>query len=141
MRRAMSREVHDMLALWRRGLAESAARRGDRIVERHHQRWIAFRSERQRRAFAEVRPSRRRVQVFLLPALNELRDPLRVGRNAPTSQGWNWFRTKLTVVGNGRAYAALALLRQSYEIGPRRPRLRAAQPGRTRQSRLPLGSR
>ncbi len=137
----MSREVLDVLDLWRRGLAECAARRGDRIVERRHQRWIAFRSERQRRAFAEVRPSRQRLQVFLLPSVQELRNPLRLGRAAPRSQGWNWFRTKLTIVGNGRGKAALALLQQSYEMGPGKPRTQRSRRMRGAQSRLPLGAR
>ena len=139
-RRAVSREVREALDLWRRGLRECAARRGDRIVEQRHQKWIAFRSERQRRVFAEVRPSRRKLQVFLLPPLQELRDPLRLARVAPRSQGWNWFRTKLTVVGNGPARAALALIEQSYEKGPAKARTRRASRSRTRQSRLPTGT-
>ena len=138
---SIGREVREVLDYWRRGLEACAARRGDRIVQRRHQKWIAFRSAQQRRVFAEVRPSRRRIQVFLLPSIHELRDPLRIARAAPHSQGWSWFRTKLTVVGNGHARAALALLEQSYEKGPSRGKARRVRAGsRGRQTRLSLAA-
>ncbi len=102
--------------------------------------WIAFRSQTQRRAFAEIRPSRRQVEVFILPERKNLSDPAGIARSAPRTQGWNWFRTKFHVVGNGHAKAALSLIRQSYESPTRaaheRPRSRSVG---ANQARLPTG--
>jgi len=112
-----------------------ASGRGDRIEMRTNRYWIALRSQKQRRAFAEIRPSRRRIQVFILPERKDLVDPSGIARSAPRTQGWNWFRTKFSVVGDGKARAALSLLRQSYVLEAGAPR-RTRVSGRERQTRL-----
>ncbi len=121
-------------------LQRVAGARGDRVVMRVNRNWIAFRSENQRRAFAEIRPTRHRVEVFILPERRGLSDPAGIARSAPRTQGWNWFRTKFHVVGNGHGTAALALIRQSYESPPRANRRgRSSRSGGVHQSRLPPG--
>ena len=109
------REPRRLIAEWHGELQRIASHRGDRVEMRMNRCWIAFRSVNQRRAFAEIRPSRRRVEVFILPERRFLSDPAGIARPAPRTQGWNWFRTKFHVVGNGHGRAALSLIRQSYE--------------------------
>ena len=129
------REPRHLILDWHAELQRSARRHGDRIEMRVNRHWIAFRSERQRRAFAELRPSRRKVEVFILPERRTLVDPSGIARSAPKTQGWNWFRTKFSVVGNGKAKGALSLLRQSYGHDARAARRSRATP-RERQTRL-----
>ena len=109
------REPRHLITEWHNELQRTATARGDHVEMRMNRCWIAFRSEKQRRAFAEIRPSRHRVEVFILPERKNLSDPAGIARPAPRSQGWNWFRTKFYVVGNGHGRAALSLIRQSYE--------------------------
>lgn len=132
------REPRELIEMWHRDLGRIARLTGDRIEMRVNRHWIAFRSNRQRRAFAEVRPSRFRVEVFILPERRNLSDPAGIARSAPRTQGWNWFRTKFRVIGNGHAKAALSLLRQSYEWPGHEARRQKASRG-ARQARLPLG--
>ncbi len=113
------REPRHVIQKWHAELQRMAAVRGDRVEMRTNRYWIAFRSEKQRRTFAEIRPSRRRIEVFILPEKRALVDPSGIARSAPRTQGWNWFRTKFYVVGNGKAKGALSLLRQSYRHGAR----------------------
>ncbi len=130
------REPRDLIQTWYRELQRVAAGHGDRVEMRVNRYWIAFRSDNQRRAFAEIRPNRRNVEVFILPERRHLADAAGIARPAPRTQGWNWFRTKFYVIGNGHGKAGFSLIRQSYELGAaprlRRPR-RAAQ---ARQGRL-----
>ena len=137
--RRAGREPRELITGWHSELQRIATNRGDRVEMRVNRCWIAFRSERQRRAFAEIRPSRRRVEVFILPERRNLSDPAGIARPAPRTQGWNWFRTKFHVVGNGHGRAALSLIRQSYE-SPVRARQRKRKLGRSggAQARLPL---
>ena len=129
------REPRHVIQRWHEELQRIAAGRGDRVEMRTNRYWIAFRSVKQRRAFAELRPSRRRIQVFILPERRALVDPSGIARSAPRTQGWNWFRTKFSVVGNGNATAALSLLRQSYRHNARAARRNRAT-ARDRQTRL-----
>jgi len=129
------REPRHLIQEWHAELQRLATRRGDRVEMRTHRYWIAFRSRRQQRAFAEIRPSRRRIEVFILPERRALVDPSGIARSAPRTQGWNWFRTKFSVVGDGKAKAALSLLRQSYMHDARADR-RARARVRDRQTRL-----
>jgi len=122
---AAGREPREIIKEWHRELQRNATVHGDRVEMRVNRYWIAFRSQNQRRAFAELRPSRRRVEVFVLPERKDLSDPAGIARSAPRTQGWNWFRTKFHVVGNGHGKAALSLIRQSYESP-----LRASHRGR-----------
>jgi predicted transport protein len=131
------REPRQLINGWVASLQRVAAEHGDHVVMRVNRDWIAFRSEKQRRAFAEIRPTRHRVEVFILPERRNLSDPAGIARSAPRTQGWNWFRTKFHVVGNGHAKAALSLIRQSYE-SPRTVvhRARRSRSGGTHQARL-----
>jgi len=128
-------EPRHMIQEWHAELQRMATGRGDRVEMRTNRYWIAFRSQKQRRAFAEIRPSRRRIEVFILPERRALVDPSGIARSAPRTQGWNWFRTKFSVVGYGKAKAALSLLRQSYMHDARADR-RARASVRDRQTRL-----
>jgi predicted transport protein len=133
------REPRHLIKEWHAILARVAADRGDHVEMRVNRYWIAFRSEKQRRAFAEIRPTRHRVEVFILPERRSLSDPTGIARPAPRTQGWNWFRTKFHVVGNGHAKAALSLIRQSYESPVHAShRGRRSRQGGTHQARLPL---
>lgn len=130
------REPRDLIQSWHRELQRVAADRGDRVEMRVNRYWIAFRSQKQQRAFAEIRPNRRRVEVFILPERKHLSDPSGIARSAPRSQGWNWFRTKFHVVGNGHGKVALSLIRQSYERGVAIPAHRSRRTPQGRQRRL-----
>jgi len=134
------REPRQLIHEWLASLQRLAAGRGDQVVMRVNRNWIAFRSENQRRAFAEIRPTRHRVEVFILPERRSLSDPAGIARTAPRTQGWDWFRTKFHVVGNGHGKAALSLIRQSYETPVRaRHRARRSRQGGAHQARLPPG--
>jgi predicted transport protein len=103
------------------------ARRGDRITVRVGSHWVAWRSERSGRVFAELRPLRERVEVFILPRPRDLRDPRGLARGAPRTQGWGWFRTRFEIRSRDSLEGAYRLIRQSYEYGrkmgnSRRPR-------------------
>ena len=131
------REPRELIQGWRDQLQRVAAGCGDRVEMRVNRFWIAFRSENQGRAFAEIRPTRHRIEVFILPERRNLTDPTGIARPAPRSQGWNWFRTKFVVVGNGHGRAALSLIRQSYESSsPPRHRTRRSRRGGAHQVRL-----
>ena len=129
------REPRQLIHEWLASLQKVAAGRGDQVLMRVNRNWIAFRSENQGRAFAEIRPTRHRVEVFILPERRNLSDPAGIARTAPRTQGWDWFRTKFHVVGNGHGKAALSLIRQSYEFPAGRTGRRKAHP-RGRQARL-----
>src|SRR5437773_9077033 len=134
MKRA-GRDPRQLINDWLAGLQKVAGERGDRVVMRVNRNWIAFRSENQQRAFADIRPTRHRVEVFILPERRSLSDPAGIARSAPRTQGWNWFRTKFHVVGNGHGKAGLSLIRQSYEAPSGRTSLRRTRP-KGRQARF-----
>lgn len=130
------REPRALIREWHSAVNRIAARHGDRIELRVNRYWIAFRSEAQQRVFAEIRPSRRRVEVFILPEHRGLSDPAGIARRAPHTQGWNWFRTKFSIVGNGHARDALQLIRQSYEFSNHAVSVPPQRKSRGRQSRI-----
>jgi len=101
-------------------LRERGRRRGDTVTTRAGGAWVAFHSARAGRVFAEVRPSRNGLQAFLLPPRDELRDPRGLSRPAPGSQGWGWFRTKVSLP-DGDVPAAVSLLTQSLDYAARLP--------------------
>ncbi len=129
------RQPRQLINEWLASLQRTAAEHGDHVVMRVNRNWIAFRSEKQRRAFAEIRPTRHRVEVFILPERRSLSDPAGIARSAPRTQGWDWFRTKFQVLGNGHGKAALSLIRQSYELPSRRASRRRTGP-KGQQARL-----
>ncbi len=105
-------------------LAVHVGRRGDRLEVRYRSGWIAYRSTMAARVFAELRPGKRGIEVFLLPPRAALRDPRGLAAPMPPSRGWGWFRTRVKVENGGSPDAALELLRQSYEYARRMPRRR-----------------
>ncbi len=90
-----------------------ATRHGDDIVVKVRSRWISVSSKRADKIFAELRPSKERIEVFLLPPPRELGNGSLVCR-PPPSQGWGWFRSKLYIDGDGDLRSAARLLRISY---------------------------
>lgn len=111
-----SREIVNEL---RERLRSMGHRNGDKIVERPGTHWIGWRSQRNGRVFAEVRPLQKRVQVFILPHRRQLRDPKGLAHAAPPTQGWGWFRSRFDVTSMAEVGPAFELLRQSYEWGQR----------------------
>jgi len=93
----------------------AAIGQGDRIVEHVGENWISWRSRKRNRVFAEIRPLRGRVQVFILPGPRELRDGGGLALRAPRTQGWGWFRSRLEVSSMARVEPAARLIVQSYE--------------------------
>lgn len=108
-------------------LAVHAERRGDRLDVRYRTGWIAFRSGAADRAFAEVRPGKKGIEVFLLPPRAALRDPRGLATPVPPSRGWGWFRSRVKIENGASSDAAADLLRQSYEYARRMPRRRRAR--------------
>lgn len=100
-------------------LRAAAAEREDRIDERMGEHWISWRSRRGHRIFAEIRPLRERVEVFLLPSPRDLRDGSGLAKPAPPTQGWGWFRTRLELRSIRQVASAAVLVRQSYLHGLR----------------------
>ena len=90
---------------------------GDRIREKVGAHWIGWRSTRHGKTFAEMRPLRERVQVFILPPKRSLKDPSRLARPNPPSQGWGYFLSRFEVRTLDEIEPAFALIRQSYERG------------------------
>src|SRR6266566_1607912 len=82
-----SREIVEAL---RQRLRVAAARHEDRVDEHVSRYWIAWRSRNRDRVFAEIRPLRKRVEVFILPGPRELRGGAGLARSAPRTQGWGW---------------------------------------------------
>lgn len=95
-----------------RGLEQ---RNADRITETVSPHWIGWRSRRHARVFAELRPLRGRVEVFILPRPRDLRDPSKLARATPPTQGWGWFRSRFDVNALSQVDSASRLIRQSYE--------------------------
>jgi hypothetical protein len=115
----------------RRRVATAARRRHDRLNERASHHWISWRSRNADRVFAEIRPLRGRIQVFILPAPRQLSDASGLARPAPSSQGWGWFRSRFEVSSMAQVVPAARLIVQSYEQG-----VRKANGGRVAASRL-----
>jgi len=125
-----SQTPREIVAALRERVRIAAHRRQDRVVERAGRHWIAWRSRQVDRVFAEIRPLRGRVQVFILPRPRELTDASGLARHAPRSQGWGWFRSRFEVTSMAQVEPAARLIVQSYEHGVRkrngvRPKSRA----------------
>lgn len=104
-----------IMAALRDRVSEVAGRGGDRIVVRHGANWTSWRSKKRDRVFAEIRPLRGRIQVFILPGPTELHDGGGLARRAPRTQGWGWFRSRLEVTSMTRVESAARLIVQSYQ--------------------------
>lgn len=120
MRRA-SRETMGTLRGMRHELEVHARRRGDRLEVKYLSGWVAFRSAAVRRAFAEVRPGKSGIEMFLLPPKAALNDPKGLATPVPPSRGWGWFRTRVKIEDGLSPAVAVSLLRQSYEYARRMP--------------------
>ena len=121
MRRASGETMRALRAI-REVVAAHAARRGDRLDVRYTVGWVAFRSTAANRAFAEVRPGKKGIEIFLLPPRAALRDPSGLAMPVTPSRGWGWFRTRVKVENGFSPESAADLLRQSYEYARRMPR-------------------
>ena len=99
-----------------------ASSRNDDIVVRVMSRWISVKSRNHGRVFAELRPGKEKIEIFMLPAPRELGFN-RLIAMAPSSQGWGWFKSKFIVEGNGGAKTALRFLRISYLSSAKRGKL------------------
>ena len=116
-----SPETMKTLRAFRTSLTAYAERRGDRVEVRYNLGWVSFRSAASNRAFAEVRPGKKGIELFLLPPRAALRDEHGLATPAPPSRGWGWFRTRIKVENGLSPEWATDLLRQSYEYARRMP--------------------
>ena len=126
MRRASSETMRALKAM-RSELAAHAERRGDRLEVRYLSGWVSFRSASANRAFAEVRPGKKGIEMFLLPPRAELRDSHGIATPVPPSRGWGWFRTRVKIDDGLSPSVAANLLRQSYDYARRMPQGRARE--------------
>jgi hypothetical protein len=88
---------------------------GDELLADPKTGWVSFNSVRLRRVFAEIRPHRQDVEVFILPPVEALRRPNGLAIPSPPSQGWGWFQSKFRVRGVEEVRAAADLVFQSYQ--------------------------
>lgn len=112
-----SDESREIVGEFRRKIHALGHAHGDKIREKVSNYWIGWRSTRHGRTFAEMRPLQERVQVFILPRKRDLKDPSRIAKPAPPTQGWGWFLTRFDVRSLGEVEPAFQLIRQSYERG------------------------
>jgi len=109
------RTSREIVGALRERVRTAAHRRHDRVLEHAGRDWISWRSRQADRVFAEIRPLRGRVQVFILPGLRELSDGSGLARRAPRSQGWGWFQSRFEVTSMAQVESAARLIIQSYE--------------------------
>ena len=112
-----SDESREIVGQFRKRIQALGHAHGDRIREKVSEHWIGWRSTRHGRTFAEMRPFQGRVQVFILPPKRGLKDPSRLARPNPPTQGWGYFLSRFDVRTVREADAAFPLIRQSYEHG------------------------
>jgi hypothetical protein len=107
-------------------------RERDRLVEHAGAHWIAWKSRKSNRVFAELRALRGRVQIFIRPGPRELIDSAGLAQRAPRTQGWGWFRSRFEVSSSAQVEPAARLIVQSYEHG-----LRKSNGGRVKRTARP----
>jgi len=112
-----SDESREIVSAFRKRIQALGHAHGDKIREKVSENWIGWRSLRHGRTFAEMRPLQERVQVFILPPKRGLKDPTRLAKPNPPSQGWGYFLTRFDVRTMGEVEPAFQLIRQSYERG------------------------
>ncbi len=112
-----SDESREIVGQFRKRIQALGHAHGDRIHEKVSNYWIGWRSTRHGRTFAEMRPLQERVQVFILPPKRGLKDPTRLAKPNPPSQGWGYFLSRFDVRTLDEVESAFALIRQSYERG------------------------
>jgi predicted transport protein len=99
----------------RRAVLEGHPENGQDVYVKVMKHWVAFRSKKKGKAFAEVRLGKRHLEVFILPPAEELEDPSGLTSNVPPSRGWGWFCSRFRVTRLDAVEGALKLLWQSYE--------------------------
>ncbi|HYM38815.1 MAG TPA: hypothetical protein VEY12_01545 [Thermoplasmata archaeon] len=112
-----SDESREIVGQFRKRIQALGHEHGDRIREKVSEHWIGWRSTRHGRTFAEMRPLQERVQVFILPPKRGLKDPARLAKSNPPTQGWGYFLSRFDVRTLGEVAPAFQLIRQSYERG------------------------
>lgn len=112
-----SDESREIVGAFRKKIRALGHEHGDKIHEKVSENWIGWRSTRHGRTFAEMRPLQERVQVFILPPKRGLKDPTRLVRPNPPTQGWGYFLSRFDVRTIGDVEPGFALIRQSYERG------------------------
>lgn len=112
-----SDESREIVGAFRKRIQALGHAHGDKIREKVSEHWIGWRSTRHGRTFAEMRPLQERVQVFILPPKRSLRDPSRLAKSAPPTQGWGYFLSRFDVRLLDEVEPAFQLIRQSYERG------------------------
>lgn len=78
--------------------------------------WVSLRDRKKGKVFAEIRLSKDKLDVFILPMQSQLIDPHDLTFPVPPNQGWGWFRTRFWVENEDQVEACFRLIRQSYEI-------------------------
>ena len=114
-----SDESREIVGAFRKRIQALGHAHGDKIREKVSENWIGWRSLRHGRTFAEMRPLQERVQVFILPPKRGLRDPTRLAKPNPPSQGWGYFLSRFDIESLADIEPAFQLVRQSYEQGAR----------------------
>ncbi len=112
-----SDESREIVGAFRKRIQALGHAHGDKIREKVSENWIGWRSLRHGRTFAEMRPLQERVQVFILPPKRGLKDPTRLAKPNPPSQGWGYFLSRFDVRTVLEVEPAFQLIRQSYERG------------------------
>lgn len=112
-----SDESREIVGEFRRRIRALGHAHGDKIHEKVSNYWIGWRSTRHGRTFAEMRPLQERVQVFILPRKRDLKDPSRLAKSNPPTQGWGWFLSRFDVCTLEEVEPAFQLIRQSYDRG------------------------
>ncbi len=112
-----SDESREIVGAFRKRIQALGHAHGDKIREKVSENWIGWRSLRHGRTFAEMRPLQQRVQVFILPPKRGLKDPSRLAKPNPPSQGWGYFLSRFDVRSVLEIEPAFQLIRHSYERG------------------------
>ena len=112
-----SEESQAIVGEFRKRIRALGHGQGDRIREKVGEHWIGWRSTKNAKTFAEMRPLQERVQVFILPPKRGLKDPHHLAKPNPPSQGWGYFLSRFDVRTVDEVEPAFALIRQSYERG------------------------
>jgi predicted transport protein len=129
-----SDESREIVGAFRKRIQALGHAHGDKIREKVSEHWIGWRSLRHGRTFAEMRPLQERVQVFILPPRRGLKDPRRMAKQNPPTQGWGYFLSRLEVRTVDEVEPAFQLIRQSYERGANGHNGRGQGAGRRKQT-------
>ncbi len=117
-------------------------KRADRLQRAVMQDWIAYRGAATGLAFAELRPRRQHIEVFILPAPSELGALGRALSPVPKSRGWGWFRGRFILGAKGSLETPLRLMEASYDYSVKQSqRISAGRGKRPQRGRWVRGHR